>query len=110
MGDGGGAKMGDDVDEVDKDIGGAVDGGEEVREAGEVLYPHWPVYFLILHYTSLLHFPDIRNPFYTVDQDEYCKIRINYPFLLTDKFTAANLMTNLPQTIPKLSTDNHQTK
>ena len=59
------------LDEVDEDIGGAVDGGEEVREAGEILYPHWPVYFLIFHYTSLLHFPDIRNPFYTVDQDEY---------------------------------------
>ena len=67
------------LDEVDEDIGGAVDGGEEVREAGEILYPHWPVYFLIFHYTSLLHFPDIRHPLYTVDKDEYCKIciRIN---------------------------------
>ena len=67
------------LDEVDEDIGGAVDGGEEVREAGEILYPHWPVNFLILHYTSLLHFPDIRHPLYTVDKDEYCKIciRIN---------------------------------
>jgi hypothetical protein len=31
------------LDEVDEDIGGAVDRGEEVRGVSDILYPHRPV-------------------------------------------------------------------
>ena len=36
------------LDEVDEDIGGAVDGGEEVRGVSDILYPHRPVKILLI--------------------------------------------------------------
>ena len=36
------------LDEVDEDIGGAVDGGEEVGGVGDILYPHRPVKIILI--------------------------------------------------------------
>jgi hypothetical protein len=36
------------LDEVDEDIGGAVDCSEEVRGISDILYPHRPVKILLI--------------------------------------------------------------
>ena len=36
------------LDEVNEDIGGAVDGGEEAGGARDILYPHRPVKILLI--------------------------------------------------------------
>ena len=40
------------LDEVDQDVDRPIDGGEEVGGVGDVLYPHWPVNFLLLQSES----------------------------------------------------------
>ena len=58
------------LDEVDEDVGGAAEGGEEVGGVGDILHPDWPVQLHLLQ-PCLSYLPHIGDPFHTVAGDEY---------------------------------------
>jgi len=58
------------LQEVDVEVDGAVEGGEEVAGARDVGEPAWPAQLRRI-ISSLRPFPNVWNPFYRVTQNEY---------------------------------------
>ena len=55
------------LDSIDVEVDGAVEGCEEVADAGDVGHPSWPGRVL----SQLEKFPDIWNPLHTVATYEH---------------------------------------